>query len=246
MEDEHHHGDSGHKEAWRRKPALRAIYRDFYGRLLRSCPPGLILDIGAGTSHRVDFTTSLVRLDVRQGSGIDVVADAHALPFGANTCDGMIMIDVLHHLQFPLRFLRGAAEVLRPGGRISMIEPGMSPLARHFYAWFHHEPLDMGVDVFTIEDCQSSADPWDSNQAVPTLLFATPEARQSLAELVPELRVVEVEWLSLLAYPLSGGFKRWSLVPELLVEPLLWVESVLLRRLAPLMGFRLQITLEKA
>jgi SAM-dependent methyltransferase len=159
MGDEHHHSDHGHRETWKRKPTLRALYRDFYSRLIRSCPPGLILDIGAGTSHRIDLTGSLVRLDVRQGLGIDVVADAHALPFGANSFDGMIMIDVLHHLQFPVRFLRGAAEVLRPGGRISMMEPGVSPWSRHFYAWFHHEPVDMSADVFAIERSQSSADP---------------------------------------------------------------------------------------
>jgi hypothetical protein len=40
-----------------------------------------------------------------------------------------------------------------------MMEPGVSPWSRHFYAWFHHEPVDMSADVFAIERSQSSADP---------------------------------------------------------------------------------------
>jgi SAM-dependent methyltransferase len=241
--DRHAHG---HREAWERKPALRALYNDFYARLLGACPQGRILEIGAGTNHRCDLGPGVVRLDVREGPGIDVVADAHALPFAKNAFDAMIMIDVLHHLQFPLKFMHGAAEVLRPGGRISMVEPGMSPWSRHFYGRFHHEPLDLAANAFAPEHSQSGADPWDSNQALPTLLFATPEARRKLAEQVPDLRVVKVEWLSILAYPLSGGFRRWRLIPNCLLRPLLWAENGPLRRLAPWLGFRLHVTLEKS
>jgi hypothetical protein len=49
----------------------------------------------------------------------------------------------------------------------------------------------------------------------------------------------------LFAYPLSGGFKPWSLIPQALVRPVLALEDALLPVLGPVMGFRLLIVIEK-
>ena len=50
--------------------------------------------------------------------------------------------------------------------------------------------------------------PFDSNQALPTLLFATARARALVEQAVPQLKVVSNEWLSLFVYPLSGGLAK--------------------------------------
>jgi hypothetical protein len=103
--------------------------------------------------------------------------------------------------------------VLRPGGRLAMIEPAMTTLARRFYENFHEETVDMGADPFAPVVTNPDRDPFHSNQAIPSLLFATPAARSRLETTIPSLRVRRVEWLSLFAYPLSGGFQPWSLCP---------------------------------
>jgi hypothetical protein len=59
------------------------------------------------------------------------------------------------------------------------------------------------------------------------------------------LRVDVVQWSSLFAYPLSGGFKQWTLIPEFLVDPVLKVEDWLLPLLGPVMAFRLLGVLER-
>jgi hypothetical protein len=59
------------------------------------------------------------------------------------------------------------------------------------------------------------------------------------------LRVREVRRLSLLAYPLSGGFKPWSLLPSALVGPLLALENKLAHVLGGLMAFRMLVVVEK-
>jgi hypothetical protein len=74
-------------------------------------------------------------------------------------------------------------------------------------------------------------------------LFGRDSARFTAA--FPNLRVVEKQWLSLFAYPLSGGFKPWSLIPHSLVAPALKLENVLAPVLGGLMGFRLLIAVEK-
>ena len=86
-------------------------------------------------------------------------------------------------------------------------------------------------------------EPMDSNQAVPTLLAGRDRARMETQ--FPGLRLVHTERLSLLAYPLSGGFRRWCLVPPVLVAPLLRLESRLEGRIGRYAGFRLLLVLER-
>ena len=106
-----------HRGAWQSKATLRLLYRDFHRRLLESCPDGRILDIGGGTAHIKDFRPDIISTDILSFPGIDVVADAHRLPFPDEFFTGVVMLDVLHHLERPIEFLREASRVLKPGGR---------------------------------------------------------------------------------------------------------------------------------
>ncbi len=57
------------------------------------------------------------------------VADADALPFEAARFDQLLVRDLIHHLETPADFVREAARVLEPGGRIDVLEPcGLNPL----------------------------------------------------------------------------------------------------------------------
>jgi SAM-dependent methyltransferase len=234
-----------HKRIWEEKPTLRAIYMDFHSRLDAACPPGRLLDIGGGSAHFKNYRPSVTSLDILPFPGIDIVADAHDMPVPDNHFSGIVMLDVLHHLQRPIDFLREAARVLEPGGRLAMIEPGMSLIAKQFYSHFHQEPVDMSAEPFAEGVKQSGDDPFDSNQAIPTLLFGNKAACAQVEQVVPNLRVVSSDWLSLVAYPLSGGFKPWCMWPAALVTPTLKIEQALLPVLGSTLGFRLMTVLEK-
>jgi SAM-dependent methyltransferase len=233
-----------HRGNWEKKPSIRLLYGDFHRRLLESCPAGPVLDIGGGTAHVKDFRADIVSTDILAFPGIDVVADAHRLPFPDRSFAGVVMLDVLHHLERPIEFLQEASRVLRPGGRLAMIEPAMTTVARRFYTWFHDEPVDMNADPFADVAIDPKRDPFDANQAVPTLLFARPAARRRVETLVPALRVRSVEWLSLFAYPMSGGFQSWSLIPAALVRPMLAFEDKVPEAVRSRIAFRMMIVLE--
>src|SRR5579871_5569574 len=213
-----------HRRVWENKPGIRVIYRDFHRQLLEGCSDGRVLDIGSGTAHVKDFRPDIISVDILSFPGIDVVADAHRLPFLDGSFAGIIMLDVLHHLERPIEFLKEASRVLKVGGHLAMIEPAMTPLARRFYDHFHEEPVDMSADPFAMVASNPDRDPFDANQAVPSLLFSTDQARERVEATIPSLFVRSVNWLSLVAYPLSGGFKEWSLMPAGLVGPALAIE----------------------
>jgi SAM-dependent methyltransferase len=234
-----------HRAHWEKKKAVRLLYRDFHRQLLDACPEGPVLDIGSGTAHIKEFRPDIVSTDILSFPGIDVVADAHRLPFADQRFAGVVMLDVLHHLERPIEFLNEAARVLRPGGRLAMMEPAMTTLARPFYHHFHEEPVDMQADAFATVEINPDRDPFDANQAIPSLLFATEAARRRVEQIIPLLRVQRVEWQSLFAYPMSGGFQRWSLIPAALVGPTLALEKKMPAPVRKHLAFRMMVVLER-
>jgi SAM-dependent methyltransferase len=234
-----------HRGVWEKKPSIRLLYRDFHRRLLESCPTGRVLDIGGGTAHIKESRPDVISTDILSFPGIDVVADAHRLPFQNESFAAVVMLDVLHHLERPIEFLKESSRILKPGGRLAMIEPAMTTVARVFYDRFHEEPVNMNADAFAAVTIDPDRDPFDANQAIPTLLFATAPSRKLVERTVPSLRVRSVEWHSLFAYPLSGGFQDWSLIPAALVGPMLAFEEMMPVAVRKHLGFRMMVVLER-
>ena len=232
-----------YKDRWNEKPVLQKVYEDLYRRIECHCIDGNILEIGGGIGNFDLEQREIIRTDLQFSHGVHVIADAHSLPFCDSTFNNIVLIDVLHHLECPLEFLSDAHRVLKEGGRIVMIEPGITPLSWIFYKLLHPEPVYM--DWKPEEECHHDflKDPYDSNQAIPTILFK--RDADLFLHAVRGLRIVRSEWLSLFVYPLSGGFKPWSLIPEKWVCRVLKIEEKLLPFLGRLMAFRLMVVLEK-
>ena len=232
------------KEVWEEKTVLREIYRDYYQRIKRELIPGLTLEVGSGCGSFKEECGDVITTDIVCSSWINVVADAQALPLKAGTLCNMIMIDVLHHLGNPLAFLKEASRVLTRGGKLVLIEPAITPISLFFYHFFHPERVDFSYQPQRDFQPVKSDNPFDGNQAIPTLLFG--KYKSFLANSLPEFELMKKEHLSLVAYPLSGGYRHWSLVPERLVKPILNVENKLEKFLGPVSAFRLLVVLSRS
>lgn len=228
---------------WENKPSLRAVYEDLYRKMVGECRAGPTLEIGAGSGNFKQYRQDVVASDITSAPWLDLVADAETLPFKASVFSNIVIFDVLHHIEFPRMFFAEARRVLTPGGRIVMVEPAITPMSWFFYRFVHQEPFDLSADPFLEGKASVTRDPYAANQAIPTLLVT--RYAQRLTLLFPDLRMQHVRWLSLFAYPLTGGFKPWSLIPPALVHPILRFEDAIAGTLGRLLGFRVLITIEK-
>lgn len=232
-------------EVWKQKPILRHIYGDIFDRIKAECVSGRTLEVGGGSGMAHDFIPDAITSDILPTPWTDVTCDCQNLPFPDSSFENIILVDVLHHVESPLVFLREAYRVLSPGGRLVMSEPAMTLVSRPFYSRFHVEPVDMNADPCLIaREPNPNRNPLlDANQAIPTLLLG--KYRDALSKEFPDFPVLKFHHFSLWAYPLSGGFRPWSLLPTFLVPILLKLERLLEPLLGRLLGFRLLAVLEK-
>lgn len=234
---------SAQRRAWEARPLVRALYTDWFERISErlSSVPGETVELGAGSGGFKEFMPDALATDIVETPWTDRRADAEHLPFADASIANVVMVDVLHHLPDPATALREMARTLAPGGRVVMVEPFCSPLSGPFYRHLHHEGADPKADLES--GSQSSDDPFDANNALPTLLFWK---HRGLAERwAPELRVVERQRFGWLAYPLSGGFTKPQLLPGRLLRPALALERLLGPVLSPLAAFRCLVVMER-
>lgn len=232
-----------YRSVWERKPVLRMLYDDLFARLAAYCVPGHTLEVGGGIGNLRDKVEGLISSDIQFAPWLDLVADAQKLPFRDEAISNIVMLDVLHHIEFPVLLFREASRVLRPGGRMVMIDPGITLGSTLFFRALHHEPVRMNADPLLEGSPDQNRDPYDSNQAIPTLLAT--RYRDAFHAMFPDLTIRETKWFSFIAYPFSGGFKSWSLINEPIARAVLRLEKYLECPLGRLFGFRLLLVVEK-
>lgn len=232
------------RRVWDEKPALRTIYTHYYTKVKKELVTGGTLEIGGGTGNFKAFAPDVLSTDIVATPWIDLVADAQALPFADGCFSNLVMLDVLHHIEQPMRFFLEAQRILRGGGHLVMIEPYIGWLSWPFYYWFHTEPVDMSYQFDGPLLVRPDRKPFDANQAIPTLIFM--RQFKLFSKHFCDLSLIKADWFDLLAYPLSGGFRKWSLINANLASLLLRVESKVPKVLRRIVGFRLMVVLEKS
>jgi SAM-dependent methyltransferase len=235
------------RQAWERKPALRAVYTTWYQRIVDQLSPvGQTVELGSGAGNFKAFYPEAIASDVMNvGDWLGCVADAQQLPFADESVGNLVLNDVLHHLPRPLEFLRGATRVLKPGGRIILLEPAATPWGRTVLRFFHHEPVDLSEDVLGADGTPPppNEDFMFANQAFGTKLFD--HHPEETMKRLPGLEIASIDRTDFVVYPATGGFSYFCLVPARLAQPLQRLESRLLRRTGKVTAMRLLIVLEK-
>lgn len=136
---------------------------------------GDVLVIGAGKEpyHALmPVSSSICCTDIEPGAGIDIVADAHVLPFTDGSFDAVIAIEVFEHLRDPKLATAEIHRVLRSGGKAIVTVPFMFRV--------HGDPHDYqrftatGLEVMFGNEFQTDIQPFGNRlQVISDLLTTT-------------------------------------------------------------------------
>ncbi len=192
------------------KRFLRKLYLEWYGDIAATLPTGAggVLELGSGAGFLRDVVGDLITSDIQPVAGVDLVADAMALPFDDGALRAIVMTNVLHHVSDVERFLGEAARCVRVGGVVSMIEPWVTPWSRVVYSKLHHEPFDPTASTWRLE----AGGPLSSaNGALPWIVFE--RDRQRFNRVAPAWEIEQIRRLMPFRYLVSGGVSMRSLMP---------------------------------
>lgn len=111
----------------------RGFHRELSRVLARNPRGQIVLNLGSGPA-RLRGCSHGVNLDLQPLPGVDVVADAHALPLADGCADLVLNLDILEHVRDPRAVVQETHRVLRVGGEVLAFVPFLYPV--------HYAPTD--------------------------------------------------------------------------------------------------------
>ena len=220
--------DKIHRDIIISKPFLIKIYQLFYKKILnefesQNIEDYKIIEIGAGGFNSNYFHPNITTTDLESTPFIKEIQDAQNLKYEDNSLDGIILIDVLHHIPRPRLFFKEAQRCLKKGGKLIMIEPYYSAWGSLVYKNLHHEPW---YDIENWDIPQTSGGRLsDANMLMPHNIFIR-DIKKFKNEF-PNLKVYEIEKLNCFYYLISGGLSYRSILPGFLAPMVFFIEKLL-------------------
>lgn len=212
----------------KRKVSLRSLYQDIYLKYIecikRSPSAGVILEIGSGGGFAKEVVPHLITSDIIAYPNVDKVMDAAKMDFSENSIACICMFNVLHHLPDSPQFFREAIRCLAPKGRIFMTEPYAGWPSSWIYKYLHHENFDINIKNWEFD---SHGPVSDANNALPTVIFE--RDKEKFHHLFPELEIVQFSPHMPFRYWLTGGLKKWSLLPLGTDKIIKWIDNILIQ-----------------
>ncbi len=200
------------RDTIRRKAGLRQFYEDVYGQYaecLSRCPTGgVVVELGSGAGFARECIPGLISSDVIVYRQVSCVFDARRMPFASDSLSAILMFNVFHHIADVAAFLSEASDLLKPGGRLLIVDQHPGWISAPILRYAHHEHYDPWARQwqFAADGPLSGA-----NGALAWIVFQ--RNRELFQNQFPQLRLRHYKPHSPLSYWLAGGLKSWSLLP---------------------------------
>lgn len=194
------------------EPFLRQLYGEWYEQFIvemEGLPEGMKIELGAGGGFFKQVAPTIISTDSLPLSTNDLTFSPLSMPFNADSVSGIFMIDAFCQMEDTHAFLTEAQRVLRPGGKIIMIEPACSLWGRVANKWLCQKSFDRaGAWSNTLSAAYQRV-----NSALAWIVFERDHSR--FQDDFPNLTVQNMTYHTPLRYFLGGGNRfDLSFVPQ--------------------------------
>jgi len=183
---------------------LKNFYKDCYKIFkgeIKDSDQLKILEIGSGAGFIKEFIPNAITSEIIQLEGVDLTINAERLPFSDKNLDVIILLNVLHHIPNPEKFLSECYRVLKYEGQILLIEPSNTWFSRIIYKNFHHEDFDENSGWHLKKNGGRLS---NANQAIPYIIFERDS--KIFKEKFNGFSLMKKYKFKPIHYVLSGGF----------------------------------------
>lgn len=210
-----------HRERILGKRFLRKVYETWYDALLErvDLDRERVIELGAGSGFLKTIHPRVITSDITRFPYCDLTCNAEVLPFRPNSVDVLVLVNVLHHIPNCVEFFAEAERVLRPKGRVLMLEPWLTSGSKIIYKVLHHEPMN----ITRSWKFESRGRLTGANIALPWMVFE--RDREYFNRTFPQLRIEKLLKTCALSYLLSGGVGCPFSAPALLHRIASYVET---------------------
>ena len=192
-----------HKNIIKKKDFLYRLYLEYYGifkESIKDIPDGLKIEIGSGGGFLKEVISDVITSDVIELPDVDKVFFAEKIPYPDESVAAFFLLDTLHHIKEPDKFLSEVNRCLKPGAKIIMIEPTNTILSRLFFKYIHQEQFDDKKDKWIVD---GEGRLGDANIAMPWIIFI--RDREKFLKKYPNLEILQINKHTPFRMFLSGG-----------------------------------------
>jgi SAM-dependent methyltransferase len=219
--------DRINRDIYKKKKIIKLVYKNYYllikNNLLKK-KNYHILEIGSGGGNIKKVIPECITSDQFRNKNIDSIENIYKIKFNNNSLSNIILIDVFHHLEYPLVALNEIDRVLIKHGRLIMIEPAMGLIPRIIYKIFHYEPNGFNIKINKRKKLpiNFNFNKYFASQSFPWRIFFLNELK-----LKKKFNINKVTLFSDFAFLLSGGYSYRSFYPEKLYPVIKYIDKFL-------------------
>ena len=184
------------------KPFLRQLYGEWYEYFIEEMerlPEGMKIELGSGSGFFKKIMPSIISTDSQPFPTNDLTFSPSTMPFNSDSVSGIFMIDTFSKIKDTQAFLTEAQRVLKPGGKMIMVEPATSIWGRVAHRLFNHKSFDRsGTWSNTLSASQKRV-----NSALPYIVFERDRSR--FQNEFPALSLKNMTYHTPFRYFVGGG-----------------------------------------
>lgn len=195
-----------------KKKLLQNIYFDYYHNIKKNLTKdknSKILEVGSGPGLITKIIKKCITSENFKTSNLDRIENIYNLTFNDNELSDIVMIDVFHHIKYPMKAILEMSRVLKKKGRIIMLEPSMGYIPRLIFHIFHKEPNGFNFKISTRLNIGLNLDDYFAAQSYPYRIFYKNEIDYS-----DYFSKIKIELKSDFAFLGSGGYGYSQFYPS--------------------------------